>query len=161
MQVLGVWKSILYPFLHMKLVLISDMLLHPAVIAIAIVPCRYAQFTFWVYLSECENTIKISRMLHANTLFYLMFLGFYTDTCPPDKTCVAASCSSPTWSQSVGKGDWPEAYSRDENDVSSISGNFRIIFFPASPLHPNCTAHPSIFDVPVSSFPMGAMQTVH
>jgi len=105
--------------------------------------------------------IKISRMLHANTLFCLMFLWFYTATCPPDKTCVAASRSGSTLSQSVGKGDWPEAYSWDANDVSSISGNCRIIFFPASPLHPNCTAHPSIFDASVSSFPMGAMQTVH
>lgn len=68
------------------------MLLRTAVVAIPIVPCRYTQFTFWVYLSECKNTIKICWMLHANTLFCLMFLGFYTDTCLPDKTCVAASC---------------------------------------------------------------------
>lgn len=157
---LGVWKSILCPFLHMKLVLISDMLLHTAVIVI--VPCRYTQFTFeYTWVNVKIQLIKISWMLHANTLFCLMFLRFYTATCPPDKTCVAASRSGSTLSQSVGKGDWPEAYSWDANDVSSISGNCRIIFFPASPLHPNCTAHPSIFDASVSSFPMGAMQTVH
>lgn len=53
----------------------------------------------------------------------------------PRQMCVAASCCGCVSSQSVQKGDGPEAHSWEKNYVSSISGNCRIIFSTLSPPH--------------------------
>lgn len=108
-QVLGEWKFINGPFFHMKLMLIRGSMKVKQLLREIYWACKY------FLVSE------VPRILHCHL--------------SPRQMCVAASCCGCVSSQSVQKGDGPEAHSCEKNYVSSISGNCRIIFSALSPPH--------------------------